>query len=125
MAACLIAGDSIAVGVAPYLPRCAVNAKVGITSTAIIRRVGAANLLIISAGSNDPRNPRLINNLKSIRAKATGRVIWIQPIDPVAAAAVRRVAALHGDHVVTFSPARDHVHPASDKTLATRVRAVM
>ena len=51
MAACLIAGDSIAVGVAPYLPRCAVNAKVGITSTAIIRRVGAANLLIISAGS--------------------------------------------------------------------------
>ena len=73
MAACLIAGDSIAVGVAPYLPRCAVNAKVGITSTAIIRRVGAANLLIISAGSNDPRNPRLINNLKSIRAKATAK----------------------------------------------------
>ena len=125
MPACLIAGDSIAVGVAPFLPTCAVNAKIGISSTAIVSRAGAANVLIISAGSNDPRNPRLIENLKVIRAKATGRVIWIQPIDPVAAAAVRGVAAIHGDHIVTFSPAPDRVHPASDKRLADRVRAVM
>jgi len=125
MAVCLIAGDSIAVGVASYLPKCTVNAKIGISSTAIVGRAGNANVLVVSAGSNDPHNPRLVDNLKHIRAKASGRVIWIQPIDHVAAAAVRSVAALHGDQIVTFSPAGDHVHPASDKALADRIRRVM
>jgi len=125
MAACLIAGDSIAVGVAPYLPKCTVNAKIGIPSAAIIGRTEAANVLVVSAGSNDPHNPRLVDNLKHIRERATGRVIWIQPIDNVAAAAVRQIASLHGDNVVTFSPGPDHVHPLSDKTLAESVRAVL
>jgi hypothetical protein len=125
MAACLIAGDSIAVAVAPYLPNCTVNAKIGIPSAAIIGRADAANVLVVSAGSNDPRNPELIDNLQRIRERTSGKVIWIQPIDDVAAAAVRRVAALHGDHVVTFSPGRDHVHPLDDKALAESVRDVM
>src|ERR1700744_3839766 len=89
---CAVVGDSIALGVGTELHRCAVNAHIGIPSAEVIGRVQHANVLVVSAGSNDPHNPQLEQNLRAIRAKATGKVIWISPMDPVAAAVVRRVA---------------------------------
>lgn len=120
--ACLVAGDSIAVGVGQYAPKeCTVNAKIGISSTAIISRVSPAKLVVISAGSNDPDNPRLEANLEAIRAKSPGEYRWIVPQNPKAAAAVLTVARKHGDRTFTFTPARDHVHPKNERALARTI----
>ena len=121
---CLAAGDSLIVGLAPYLHGCTINAKVGISSAAIIQRVGNTKLLIVSAGSNDPYNPRLEANLKAIRAKAN-KVIWIVPQNRRAAQVALSVARFFGDSVVTFTPSRDGIHPKSYGVLAESVRRHM
>jgi hypothetical protein len=120
---CYIIGDSIAAGSARAVRECSVDAKIGISSTAIIGRAHDAALVVISAGSNDPKNPRLRQNLETIRAKATRRVLWIVPIDKTAAAAVRYTAAKHGDGLITFAPAKDNVHPHYYGPVATQIRA--
>ena len=74
---CLIAGDSIALDIARHAPQCAADAKIGIGSAAIVARVHPAPLVVISAGSNDPDNPRLVRNLTEIRVRAGfSRVVW-------------------------------------------------
>lgn len=117
---CVIAGDSIAVGTGyaeglktSRRPPCNVDAKIGIPSAQVIGRVHAADLLVISAGSNDPDNPNLEKNLEEIRSKATGRVLWIVPVPKRAAAIVRKVAAIHHDGTISFAPGRDGLHPHS------------
>jgi hypothetical protein len=122
---CAVVGDSIAVGAGQYMRTCQVNAKNGISSHAVIGRVDPfADVNVVSAGSNDPANPNLRANLESIRSRAS-RVIWILPIDTRARAEVQAVAAAHGDPVVSFSPAGDHVHPRSEIGLARSIAAVM
>lgn len=118
MIECLIAGDSIALAVSAYLRGCAVNAKIGIGSHAIIERVQPARRVILSAGSNDPDNPRLSGNLEQMRGLAATRTIWILPVNHKAAAAVYKVANLHGDVVIRFASGRDHVHPKCDRCVA-------
>lgn len=120
---CAIIGDSIAVGIAQQRFNCTVDARVGLSSSAIVRIVGDGDLIVISAGSNDPNNPKLISNLEAIRSKRTGKVIWIIPVHPVAAASVRLVAQKHQDMVVSFKPGKDGVHPKSYKALAGYIRA--
>ncbi len=122
---CAVIGDSIALGVGTELQRCAVNATIGIPSAAVIGRVRNADVLVVSAGSNDPHNPLLEANLRTIRAKAAKKVIWISPMDPIAARTVTRVAGLHGDSVVHFTPRPDNIHPLSYAVLAGRVHAAM
>jgi hypothetical protein len=122
---CAVVGDSIAAGAGQYMRKCKVNAKIGISSHAVIGRVDpAADVNVVSAGSNDPANPNLRVNLESIRSRA-GRVIWILPIDTRARAEVQAVAAEHGDPVVSFAPAGDHVHPRSEVGLARSIAALM
>jgi hypothetical protein len=122
---CAIVGDSIAVAAGKYIPDCKVNAKIGIPSGAVIARVDpAAEINVVSAGSNDPDNPDLRANLEHIRARAN-RVVWILPIDARARAAVESVAAAHDDPIVSFSPGSDHVHPRSDSDLARSIDAVV
>lgn len=121
-ASCAIVGDSIAVGVGAVMRECLVDAKSGIPSADVIARVHSADILFVSAGSNDPRNPQLEDNLKTIRAKAWAAVVWIEPIAPTAAAAVDRVAAAHNDVVVKFDPSSDGVHPKSYDQLALSLR---
>jgi len=121
---CAIVGDSIAVGAGKYMRACRVNAKVGIPSNAVTSRVDSSvDVNIVSAGSNDPANPNLRANLESIRSRAH-RVIWILPIDSRARAKVQAVATTHGDPVVSFAPAGDHVHPRSDVDLARSIAKV-
>ena len=117
-----LVGDSIAANVAPYMSECLSDALGGIPSADVITRVHSAEVLIVSAGSNDPDNPRLVDNLKAIRTKATGRVVWISPMNKTAALAVRRVAILHGDPIVHFEPGPDGNHPLSYEILAAELR---
>lgn len=121
---CAIVGDSIAIGVAPYLPECEVHAKIGVPSLTIVGYVRDAAVVVISAGSNDPTNPKLYMHLRAIRAKITGRVIWILPQHPRAASMVRQ-AARPGDGIVTFRPAGDRVHPRSNTALARSIKEEM
>lgn len=121
-ASCAVVGDSIADGVSPSIEECLSDAKGGIPSADVVARVHSADILFVSAGSNDPNNPRLEDNLKAIRAKASGRVVWISPMNRTAALAVERVAALHGDPVVHFEPGPDGIHPKSYDDLATALR---
>lgn len=122
---CAVVGDSIAVAAGQHMRTCKIDAKSGIASNAVIARVDPfADVNVVSAGSNDPANPRLRANLESIRSRAS-RVIWILPINIRARAEVQAVATAHGDPVVSFAPAGDHVHPRSDVDLARSIAAVM
>lgn len=129
---CWVEGDSIALGThdaeglpASYkLVECSVDAKIGIPSSEIIGRAHDAMLVVISAGSNDPQNPKLSDNLEAIRTVAKNKVLWIVPaISPTAAAAVKKVAAEHHDDTVEFVAGKDHTHPLTYKPIISQVRA--
>lgn len=122
---CLVAGDSIALGLSDHIPGCVVNAKAGLPSGDIVERVKAADVTVLSAGSNDPHNPRLVDNLKAMRAKACGRVVWVVPANHTAAAAVSRIAMANRDKIVAFVPGPDRIHPASYSNLAAHVQKAM
>lgn len=108
---CAIMGDSIALGLVALIPGCAFDASVGRPSSRI--HGATADFVILSAGSNDPLNPRLETELLRIRRTTEGNVIWIVPTQPRAAGIVRRVAAKFGDIAIIFKPGRDGIHPAS------------
>lgn len=84
-----------------------------------------AKFVIISAGSNDPHSPKLRQNLEATRAKVTGRVLWILPIDAMAAYIVKACAIDHGDAYVSFTPGRDNVHPRSYAPIAATIRDML
>jgi hypothetical protein len=121
-AQCFVIGDSIAVGLAGQFSYCESRARVGLSSTAIMRLAmdsPPAEWAAISAGSNDPANRNLQGNLEAIRARVRAdRVIWILPHNPRAAMTVRAVAAARGDDMVSFAARRDGVHPQSYVALA-------
>ncbi len=123
---CFIFGDCLALGLAAVLGGCASDAKVGISSAAVIQKAPAAHydLVVISTGSNDPMNPRLARNLETIRSKVhAGNVVWVRPVNVTAGRAVEAVAFEHGDSVVSVKPGRDNVHPRSYHVLAAAVLA--
>ena len=123
-----IIGDSIAVGVGQQFSHGAtVNAKVGISSGAIIARAGVtARWVAISAGSNDPTNHSLTANLEAIRARIhAGQIIWIIPRNIIAAKAVITTAHRHGDTTVGFLAGHDGIHPQSYVALARDIAAVI
>lgn len=120
---CLILGDSIAVGLASVIKGCAVIAKVGMSSAWILAHAYSGNFdtVYISAGSNDPYNPALVENLKGIKNRFPfSRRVWIAPVNGRAKSAVYSVS--FGDKVVNFTPGRDHVHPASYASLGNAAR---
>ena len=121
---CAIAGDSIAFGLGQQMKQCQTNAKVGIPSSQIIDRVptGHFGMVIISAGSNDPDNPRLADNLTTMRRRVGGGVTWIAPMNPRARSVVNSVAQTNGDRVVSFTPGPDGIHPHSYADLARSVQ---
>ena len=122
---CAIVGDSIAVDQFAYFPACIHDAKIGVPSANIIGRVHSVDVMVVSAGSNDPDNERLLQNLQAIRAKATGKVIWIVPLNKKATRAVLTVARDHGDKVVTFHASNDGTHPKYNGQVAAAIRKAM
>jgi hypothetical protein len=126
-ATCVVIGDSIAEGLRPFFRDCRFAVQIGIGTAAIGALVPSnADVIVVSAGSNDYLTPGLLARLQALRSRAgSARVIWIRPIPEVAATAVDTVAQAHGDAVVPFvvSPAdREHVHPQSGSTLAADIR---
>lgn len=129
---CAVVGDSIAEDLRRFLPECEWDARVGIPSYLIISRVRAADLLIISAGSNDDSPERLARNLAAMRARAAQlgvrRVAWILPYDFAwAREAVRRASYVRGDALLAFQAGRDGVHPTTPeyRRMAGEVRAML
>ncbi len=119
----LVTGDCIAIGYAGAMrPRVEVVARVGASSGAIAawrRPAGPVNVLVISAGSNDPTSPRLAGNLRRIRASVrAAKVVWLLPRHRGAAATVRSVA-MSIDECVDLRRLGTHdgVHPDSYRAL--------
>lgn len=114
---CAYIGDSIAVGLEQLDTNCAVYARVGAGSEFIARRyrnIDAEDYVVISMGSNDPNNPKLLQNAERLRRSITARkVIWILPYSRVAAGDITIVAREFRDSVVDLRPipSRDGVHP--------------
>jgi hypothetical protein len=125
--ACAVVGDSIAAELRGFFRECRTDAKIGIGTAAVTSRVPRdAALIVVSAGSNDYQTPGLLSRLQTLRSRAgSARVIWIRPAPKSAAAAVDKVAHVHGDAVVPFavSPTdREHLHPQSSQRLAADIR---
>jgi hypothetical protein len=124
---CAVVGDSIAADLRGFFHECRIDAKIGIGTAAIVPRVPrGADLIVVSAGSNDYLTPGLLARLRAVRSRAgSARVIWIRPAPPAAAAAVDTVAHAHGDAVVPFAVSRtdrEHLHPQSSQRLAADIR---
>jgi hypothetical protein len=125
---CGIWGDSIALGIAMAHPGCNVSAKIGRPSNLILSHplpTKHYDYVIISAGSNNPRDGGLRTQLEGIRDKVDAdKVVWIVPLNSSRAAGiVRDVAAEHNDSVQMFNRSRDGVHPRSYTGLWALVKA--
>jgi len=126
-ARCALIGDSIAEDLRPFLRECGYSGRLGIGTAAIIPLVPSnADVIIVSAGSNDYLTPGLLGRMQALRARAgSAQVIWIRPIPQIAATAVDAVAQAHGDAVVPFVVSRtdrERLHPQSNDTLAADIR---
>lgn len=119
---CIAIGDSIAVGIA-QVSLCENHASKGKSSHYIAAHYSAnGDLCIISAGSNDPNNKNLFDNLIRIRYNnKCKRYVWVLPQNKRAASIVRKVAFMNGDAIVTFEAGNDGVHPKSYTTLAKSI----
>jgi hypothetical protein len=126
-ATCAVIGDSIAADLRPFLRECRFAGRIGIGTAAIVSLVPSnAEVIVVSAGSNDYLTPGLLARLQALRSRAgSARFIWIRPIPRLAATAVDAVAQAHGDAVVSFvvsSTDRERLHPQSNSALAAEIR---
>lgn len=124
--ACLVLGDSIAQGLAPYRPLCVASTKVGASSAKIAMMMPHRRFeqVIISAGSNDALAPDLKQRLELIRrAYPDSTVTWIAPRNAIAERIVVNIAMHNNDSVVRLNDfgSRDNIHPQSYSVLAKRL----
>jgi lysophospholipase L1-like esterase len=133
MLECLIAGDSIAVGIANVRKECVSYSKGGINSKQWLDKnvkntPMIANHVIISLGSNDHKYVKTEAELRVIRKLTSAqRVYWIMPSDkfPEAQSAVWHVANENNDIILrTNRMQTDGVHPswAGYKELAEKTK---
>lgn len=123
---CISIGDSIAVGVGQAM-HCQIKAHVGWPSSKIIYLADGSShqICILSAGSNDPYNPNLSNNLKTIRNKVHCRyVVWMLPVNKTARAVVDRAALVNHDYRLTFKPGRDNIHPQNYNVIGKQIEII-
>jgi hypothetical protein len=125
MMECLIIGDSIANGVSHGMPDCVVKAEIGIDArTFIVKHLKSAfvqdgeyHKVIISLGSNNHDNQKILTDLRLIRSKIHGeKVYWILPSEkqPQSRTDVLVVAGENMDYVIDL-PVKllgpDQIHP--------------
>lgn len=129
----VVVGDSIAVGTGSRLKGATVAAKVGDSSTTIknkvIENASIKNFVnaVISAGSNDPTNPQLANNLAAIRSALAARnYIWLLPYNATASAVVSNFANSNGDKTINLTqfPSRDNLHPNDYGLVANQASSI-
>lgn len=119
---CMAIGDSIAVGLS-WVTHCKQVAQVGRTTAkqaAIVTKLKTGTA-VISLGSNDPMNPNLVRDLRTVRAAVEASfVVWIVPYHRNAATAVRAVARAYGDGIIELRnyPSWDWVHPQNYADIA-------
>lgn len=131
---CLIAGDSIAVGVGQVSPACTTWAQSGINSQAYVQQYGHRNFqaqrLIISLGANDWRGINTERHLTDLRQRVrAGQVFWILPneqLKPAQVQTIRQLAQRWGDVVIDRprnNMSADGVHPTYQgyKKLAEKI----
>jgi lysophospholipase L1-like esterase len=130
---CIIAGDSIGVGIANVRKECVAFVKGGINSHQWLNKniqntPLIADHVIISLGSNDAFVKDTEEELRTIRKlTSASRVYWIMPSDkfPKAQSAVWHVANEHNDIILrTDRMQKDNIHPswAGYKELGERAR---
>ena len=130
---CIIAGDSIGVGIANVRKECVALVKGGINSKQWINKniqntPLIADHVIISLGSNDAFVKDTEEELRTIRKLTSAqRVYWIMPSDkfPKAQSAVWHVANEYNDIILrTDRMQKDNIHPswAGYKELGERAR---
>ena len=130
---CIIAGDSIGVGIANVKKECVAFVQGGINSKQwldknIKNTPMIANHVIISLGSNDAFVKNTEEELRTIRKLTNStRVYWIMPSDkfPKAQSAVWHVANENNDIILgTKRMQADGVHPswAGYKELGEKAR---
>jgi lysophospholipase L1-like esterase len=128
---CLILGDSIAVGVAQFRPECEVHAKVGINSRNYvdknITKDLSAKTVVISLGSNDPKNMKTLGELFAMRQVIDAKqVYWIVPaVNVEAQEAVKIVADKFQDKILFITQlSKDKIHPTTNayKELANNIK---
>jgi len=133
MLECLIAGDSIAVGIANVRKECVSYSKGGINSYQWLNKniqntPLQARHVIISLGSNDHKYIKTEQELRTIRQLTNAqRVYWVMPSNkfPNAQSAVWHVANEHNDIILnTERYQTDGVHPswAGYKELAEKTK---
>lgn len=127
---CLVIGDSLAVGLAAALKaqgrKCDVVAAVGLTAWQVamrapMRRYATA---FVSAGSNNPKNPHLEDDLRTLRSYVRSpKLVWIMPYDRTAARAVSANAGETGGLVVDAAwwPTADGIHPMDYRAMARMI----
>jgi lysophospholipase L1-like esterase len=130
---CIIAGDSIGVGIANVRKECVSYVQGGINSYQWLNKnikntPMIANHVIISLGSNDHKYVKTEEELRVIRKLTKAdRVYWVMPSDkfPAAQSAVWHVANENNDMILgTKRMQTDGVHPswAGYKELAEKAR---
>ena len=130
---CIIAGDSIGVGIANVKKECVSFVQGGINSQQWLNKnikntPMVANSVIISLGSNDHKFVKTEEELRTIRKLTKAdRVYWIMPSDkfPAAQSAVWHVANENNDIILkTDRMQTDGVHPswAGYKELAEKAK---
>ena len=121
MIECLIAGDSIAVGIANVRKECVSYSKGGINSHQWLNKniqntPLQARHVIISLGSNDAYVKNTEEELRTIRKLTNAqRVYWVMPSNkfPKAQAAVWHVANENNDIILSTERYQaDGVHPS-------------
>jgi lysophospholipase L1-like esterase len=121
MLECLIAGDSIAVGIANVRKECVSYSKGGINSKQwldknIQNMPLQARHVIISLGSNDHKYVKTEEELRNIRKLTNAQVVyWVMPSDkfPAAQSAVWHIANENNDIILgTKRYQADGVHPS-------------
>jgi lysophospholipase L1-like esterase len=121
MLECLIAGDSIAVGIANVRKECVSYSKGGINSKQwldknIQNMPLQASHVIISLGSNDHKYIKTEEELRNIRKLTNAQVVyWVMPSDkfPAAQSAVWHIANENNDIILgTKRYQADGVHPS-------------
>jgi lysophospholipase L1-like esterase len=121
MLECIIAGDSIGVGIANVRKECVAYVKGGINSKQwldknILYTPLIAKHVIISLGSNDHKYVKTEEELRTIRKLTKAdRVYWVMPSDkfPAAQAAVWHVANENNDIILkTDRMQKDNIHPS-------------
>jgi len=108
MLECILLGDTIAQGISPLRPECAIYGRNGINSYEFNNRYLGRELygeaVIISLGSYDKTTTKTMSELLALRDNVGGRrIYWILPANnSEIQAMIRSIAGLYKDNIIVI-----------------------